>query len=676
MFRACFVALIVAFALAAPPPDAAAQARKAKPAAADTLSPDEAFVQIRQAVMQEQRARFDELAPRASQQPVLGSFVGYWKLRLMLAAPQAPEGDDWSELDRQVQATIARHEETMAADLLRRDWILNLGRRGQWELLEQLYPTWQLRDESPSHCYGLVASIERASPAIQRDSPLAQQARDTLAGTVNIGEPCALLAQTLLNRRLISRGEVFARVIAAADANATGGVRRLGAVLGMDVAALESAMSRPQRASAERDIELVAITRLARLDAREAVQRIEASSLPAADKGLLLVAAGAASMRRLESEALAWVRQGIQIATTPAPGAAPNALPYQMSDDMVGWAIRAALRAQDWALVRTLTARLSVAGQREPTWVYWRARALAALKRDEESQALMRSIAGQFHFYGQLANEALGQLTTVPSPINPALANEEIAEVSRHPGFARALEFYRLGLRMEGNREWNYTLRGMTDRQLLAAAQWACSRQILDRCVNTADRTAQDHDFRLRFIQPFAQELRAAATEQGVDPNWVYGLIRQESRFIMDARSVVGASGLMQLMPATARWVARRAGLDNFRIEQVNDLEINLKLGTTYLRNVLDDLDGSALLASAAYNAGPNRPRSWRATLPGPVEGALFAELIPFTETRDYVKKVLSNATFYAALNTQQPQSLLQRLGRVAPKAATPSTLP
>ncbi|MFO1331598.1 MAG: lytic transglycosylase domain-containing protein [Rubrivivax sp.] len=140
----------------------------------------------------------------------------------------------------------------------------------------------------------------------------------------------------------------------------------------------------------------------------------------------------------------------------------------------------------------------------------------------------------------------------------------------------------------------------------------------------------------------------------------MYGLIRQESRFITDARSGVGASGLMQVMPATAKWTARKIGIE-FRPEMITDRDLNLKIGTAYLKLVLDDFGGSQALAAAAYNAGPGRPRRWRE---GPtLEVAAWAENIPFTETRDYVKKVLSNATYYGSLLGSQPPSLKARMG-------------
>ena len=231
-------------------------------------------------------------------------------------------------------------------------------------------------------------------------------------------------------------------------------------------------------------------------------------------------------------------------------------------------------------------------------------------------------------------------------------------------------------MRVEGNREWNWQLRGMTDRQLLAAAEYARAQAMLDRMINTSDRTRSEYDFTQRFPSPFRDAMVQYATPLGLDETWVYGLIRQESRFIMDARSHVGASGLMQLMPATARYVARKMNVSGFTPARVSERDMNLMLGTGYLKMVLDDLDGNTVLATAAYNAGPGRPRAWRATLIRPVEGAVFAETIPFNETRDYVKKVMSNSVYYAALFENKAQSLKARLGTIAPKAAGSTELP
>jgi soluble lytic murein transglycosylase len=206
----------------------------------------------------------------------------------------------------------------------------------------------------------------------------------------------------------------------------------------------------------------------------------------------------------------------------------------------------------------------------------------------------------------------------------------------------------------------------MDDRALLAAADRACQRELWDRCINTSDRTRSAIDFEQRFPMPHRDAVVRRAGAIQLDPAYVYGLIRQESRFVTDARSSVGASGLMQVMPATARWTARKIGLTDFTPGQITDRDTNIAIGTGYLRLVLDDFAGSLPLAAAAYNAGPSRPRAWRN---GPIlEAAIWAENVPFAETRDYVKKVLSNTTNYAAILTGQPQSLKARLGSIGPR--------
>jgi soluble lytic murein transglycosylase len=350
-------------------------------------------------------------------------------------------------------------------------------------------------------------------------------------------------------------------------------------------------------------------------------------------------------------------------------------------DETLAWKVRAALRADNgrsrWQQVVQGINAMAPLEQREPTWIYWKARALKALAKDSQdgdslramSQELMSGIAGQFHFYGKLAAEDLGQPFTLPARPAP-LTDEERGAASRHPGLLRAVQLIAIGLRSEGVREWNFALRGMNDRELLAAAQYACDREIWDRCINTSDRTRGEIDMEQRFPTPFRKEVQARSREIGLDPAYVYGLIRQESRFVMDSRSGVGASGLMQLMPATARWTAKRIGLD-FSASQINDRDTNILLGTNYLKLVLDDAGGSQALAAASYNAGPSRSRKWRE---GPhMDAAAWAENIPFAETRDYVKKVLSNATDYAALLGGQATSLKARLGRlIGPREGAP----
>ncbi len=220
-------------------------------------------------------------------------------------------------------------------------------------------------------------------------------------------------------------------------------------------------------------------------------------------------------------------------------------------------------------------------------------------------------------------------------------------------------------------REWNYQTNlhqrgGMNDRELLAAADLACQQQVWDRCINTSERTRTEIDYSQRFPTPHREQVVKRAREVGLDPAYVYGLIRQESRFVTDARSGVGASGLMQVMPATAQWTAKRIGLTDYKPHQIAERDTNILIGTAYLKLALDDFEGSMPMAAAAYNAGPGRPRVWRN---GPVlEAPAWIENIPFTETRDYVKKVIANTTHYAALLSGQPQRIGSRLAAIGPR--------
>jgi soluble lytic murein transglycosylase len=307
--------------------------------------------------------------------------------------------------------------------------------------------------------------------------------------------------------------------------------------------------------------------------------------------------------------------------------------------------------------------------------VYWLGRALmaeagVASQPTGEALQLFRGIADQSNYYGQLALEETGKLITIPLPGMP-IGQAEIAPIAANPNFQRALKFFSMRLRFEGTREWNWGLRGLSEREHLAAAEFARQNNILDRMVNTSERTRIQVDYTQRFPSPHNDIMHPTTQTLGLDKAWVYGLIRQESRFIMDAQSHVGASGLMQVMPSTGRWVAKKIGLTDFVQDMLTDVRTNILLGANYLNMVLGNMDGSQVLATAAYNAGPGRLRSWRSTLTKPMDSTVFIESIPFVETRTYVKNVMSNTTYYAALFEGRPQSLKARLGSVAPKGYT-----
>jgi len=242
----------------------------------------------------------------------------------------------------------------------------------------------------------------------------------------------------------------------------------------------------------------------------------------------------------------------------------------------------------------------------------------------------------------------------------------DVAAIAALPGVQRALALYRMDLRTDAMREWIWVIRNFNDQELLAAAEIARRNEMYDRAINTAEKTVRVHDFGLRYLAPYRAALREHIQENSLEEAWVYGLMRQESRFVTSAKSGVGAAGLMQVMPATARWIAKKLGLKDYRESLIHQLDTNLRLGTFYMKNMLSSLDDSPVLASAAYNAGPGRARRWRAETP--MEGAIYAESIPFNETRDYVKKVMSNTVYYARQFGDPPRSLKQRVGIITGK--------
>lgn len=617
-------------------------------------SEDEVFLALRDASRSGDAVRANELAARLGNYAI-PSYVDYYRLKARFI--NAPEQD--------IRDFLSRYDGSAIADRLRNDWLLELGRSRNWALFDEQYPQFTLKDDPQVKCYALMSGALKGQA-------VAEEARIALVAPQHYGEACTTLISTLVQAGQFNANDVWMQIRMAADvgSNGNGVIRRLVPLTDTTESAIEQAIEKPQLVLARgagntrttRELFILALGRAAKNNPAQAVSALVASA------------------ERLDAKqlAIAWA----QIAMPSAQKLAPDAAVYwhrtdgaALSPEGHHWKVRAALRAGDWKLVKSAIEAMPAHVRNDAAWIYWLGRAYKAEGKLDDAQAQFLTIVSQTSFYGQLAMEELGQKITVPTRARPATP-EELAPMAENQGFRRAFKLIELNMRFEGYREWNWELRKMNERQLLAAAEFARQKNALDRMVNTSDRTKVEVDFTQRFPSPFQDIMHANTQRLGLDMAWVYGLIRQESRFIQNARSHVGASGLMQLMPATASWVARKVGLENFSQRQVNDIDTNILLGTNYLNMVLNELDGSQAMATAAYNAGPGRPRAWRSTLSKPVEGAVFAESIPFSETRDYVKKVLSNATYYAALFEGKPQSLKERLGMVAPKGFVPSELP
>jgi soluble lytic murein transglycosylase len=315
----------------------------------------------------------------------------------------------------------------------------------------------------------------------------------------------------------------------------------------------------------------------------------------------------------------------------------------------------------DWAALRQILAVMPTSLQQQDHWAYWRGWLAAQTGQHEQARAIWATIPPGWGFYQILTAEALGRQIFVPPP--DARTRRQIAEqrarLADHPSVYRGLKLSSLGMRSEASLEWNGLIRDLPDAALLAASQLAFEAGHPDRGIAAAIRTQQLHDLSLRYPIFHRREIDLANRAEPLETAWVLGLMRQESRFLPAVRSPVGAVGLMQLMPKTAKSVARDMGLKGFRLDRLEEPQTNISLGIHYLRDLTRDFKGSAILATAAYNAGPSRSRLWSGQLTQTIPGAAFAESIPFSETRGYVKQVLANTAVYQGLLRQSETSNL-----------------
>jgi soluble lytic murein transglycosylase len=618
---------------------------------------DEAVLEMAQAFRKNDKARLSALLPQARGH-VLEPLAAYWELRPRLDTASAGE----------IRQFLSTHAGTYYEDRLRNDWLLQLGKRRDWANFAAEYPHYRMRDDREVRCYAL------ATDAILSKANVVEEAKRLWYSLREAEDGCTYVAEHLHSGKQINGLDLWRKARIAMDANRP---RPAKDAVDIEAPRLSEQVRLIHGAPAKYlDKRIIAITRNRKELAVLALIRLAASD---PDKAAQLLDQRWEIQLSAEERNWTWAVIGKQAAQKLQDNASSYFAKVRkdsdLNDDLLGWKVRAALRMGQWKQVLSATQAMSPEARKDSTWTYWQARALIATAgKDEnakqEAQSLLRSVASVRGFYEQLALEELGQSITVPDRPTALTAQEKTAAQS-NPGLQRALYAISIGLRSEGNREWNYSTNlhspgGMNDRELLAAADLACQRQVWDRCINTSERTKDVIDFDQRFPMPLRDIVVRRASDIQLDPAYVYGLIRQESRFIMDARSHVGASGLMQVMPATAKWTAKKIGMNGFTPDQITDKEVNVAIGTGYLKLVLSDFEGSMAMAAAAYNAGPSRPRNWRN---GPVlEAAIWAENVPFHETRDYVKKVLSNTTNYAAILTRQPQSLKSRLGQVGPR--------
>ena len=585
----------------------------------------------------------------------LAMWVDYWELNLRL--PGAKQAD--------VEAFYARWPGTAVEERLRKDWITERGKHGDVDVLNTELPRVRInadRDRDREiECYALSQRHDAGENVVQRARALWFAQREADHG-------CALLAANLYRAGQLTNDDVWARAHLAAEQGRRFVAQQAIGLLGtVKIDMVQQAFLQPTqflaRRSAkptveERELAAFAIIRLATRNASAAATALDDArwaTLPphAAGAAWSVIAKEAAIGAR--PQAYEWYQRATMVAAGERFASTP---------DTLAWKVRAALRAEDsthrWRVVLEAIDAMSDAQLTDPTWVYWKARALqaeAAAGPDGQPQRnaarrLLEDIRTRLYYYGWLAAAELGQDLYMPAR-PPALTDAERMEAKHHAGLMRGLDLLGLRLRDEGLVEWRHALHGMNDRSLRAAAQLACDAQMWSLCISTSERTQVEIDMAQRFPTPYRDQVDSAARETNVEPAHLYAVIRQESHFSASARSVAGAAGLMQLMPQTARWVATRYRIP-YQRDRIHDPATNVRIGAHYLRLVMNDFGGSHARAAAAYNAGPSRPRLWSKVAAN--DAAVWTEIIPINETRDYVKNVLANVAYYqAVMNSGAP---------------------
>ena len=616
--------------------------------AAAALGTDADILAAKAAFDKGDRARLDAIAPRAKGH-VLEPYVAYWRLKL---------GIDTAEPEA-VRAFVEHYATTPLAERAQVDWLKAIGRKGDWGRFQAAYGSGGYEDVE-IQCYAHQAARQQSGDAaLGAAKPLWFTGQAT-------PDACEPLFAALIARGSLTIDDRWARYRLALEA---GNVRLAQQVAGD----LPTADRIPARSF--QHVDEKPATRLLQggfrwnfRDGHElalyALERAARSDPDGAREGWLKWRGRLSAPERAWGNARLAYHASRQLVPW-ANDAWRETLPETMTADMHAWRVRAALRARAWKDVGVAVDAMPRALADEPAWRFWRARASMAAGREDEARAAFTALSSEHDYYGLLAAEALG---TCVDPKSVAAVPDPAwqAKFGARDDVARVVKLAELDLRADSLREWQAIVRGFDDDALNQASIYAAGRGLHDRSINTANRTRERNDYALRYPTPWREQFSAAARDNAVEEALLLGIARQESRFVPEIVSSAGAVGLMQLMPATARWVAKQSGRADYKPARISDLDVNTQFGAFYFKYWLDRLDGSPALAAAAYNAGPGRAQAWRPA--EPLEGAIWVETIPFNETRDYVKKVLANSVYYAHALGDPSVDVRQRLGTVGPR--------
>jgi soluble lytic murein transglycosylase len=572
---------------------------------------------------------------------------------------------DIQQIDRAtVELYLTQYPDWIPAADLRRDFLRELARRQDWTNFLALYQPG-LGDTLA--CDALQARLASGA-TLDFDTDLA-----ALWVKPSLPSACDPVLDAAHDQGLLTGARVWTRIDRAADAGQAGTIASLAGWLPADdrasaqqlalalrdpAAALADAASWPDTPPA-RQAATLALTRLARrqsASADTAWQQLQAHfRFSEQQHNAVLYALALFHATDFDDGALA------RLIALPAAA---------QTDASREWRVRVALARQNWTAVLDGIEAMPASQQQDGEWQYFRARALTALGRYEEAHQQLEAQAGTPTFFGFLAADRLDQPYAI-CPLNLADDPQREQALLARPGLLRAFELYAVGLPKLARREWSRALQGADPSTLRVAADLANQRGWYDRAVFTFSSGDALRLYDLRFPLASQDGLVPQAKQAGVDPAWAYGILRAESAWMSDAHSGADARGLMQLLPETGAAVARRHGLDWGGGDTLYDPVVNIALGTRYLAELAGRFDGSAWLASAAYNAGPNRVDQWLAARSS-LAPDLFVATIPFKETREYVARVMAFSVIYDWRMHGKAVPLATRMGPIGQPSGRP----
>jgi soluble lytic murein transglycosylase len=581
-----------------------------------------------------------------AQNYILAPYADYWLMLITLSTSDKAV----------VREFLSQYADYPFADRVRGEWLKSLGKRQDWDTFFDELASFK-REDLAVTCYVLEGRAKKG------DVIALTEGKALWMSTVEQPANCENLYDLMQTSKVLTQDDIWARFRLAMQegkvALAKTIIQRETSISKAELKLIDTVYQNPQAALEKKIIPFK--NHLGRALNLYAIDKLARKKL---DDGLNTWAK-LMSQFEADEQVYMWGRLAMQAARRhdeQALSLYAKLKNSELDQDEMAWKVRAALLERNWVLVLATIDDMQATQQEEQPWRYWKARAYKAQNAIPKANSIFLPLSREHTFYGLLAKDELGDVMA-GAPINYVPSDAEVQAVKNQPAMQRALELQRLDMRWESRAEWAWATKDYDDKQMLAAAELAIRQSWYDLAISTAEKTKFVHNFVLRYPAPYRETVQAFSKANGLDEAWVYGLTRQESRFVSYAKSGVGASGLMQVMPATAAWIAKKTGFSEYRQNMIHQTETNVKLGTYYLRYTLDLMSGQAAMATAAYNAGPGNARHWAPKKP--MEGAIYAETIPILETRQYVQKVMANTCFYSNSLGTKSVSLKQRLGLI-----------